>query len=215
MTSPPVPRRGTKPAEVRRAEIMEAAVRLFHDAGYDQTTVQHIASAAGVAAGTVYLYFPSKEHVLLALHEEFHSGVDAGMEATFTALWQRLEGSGVSNREALELMVGAMVDDVVAFLRKDPVKSAVMARFLPRVKAEHVAEHDHSADYIAAAIQFGCEQGRVEVSDPQMAGLLLASALSLPLLRMIVDGEAADVDRLAAQAKELFVKALEPREQMA
>lgn len=211
MSTPAAARRGTKPAEVRRAEIMDAAVRLFHDTGYDETSVQQIAAAAGVAAGTVYLYFPSKEHVLLALHADFHAGIDAGMEATFTQLWERLEGTGIGNREALELMVGAMVDDVVAFLRKDPVKSTVMARFLPRVKAEHVAEHDHSADYIAAAIQFGRDQGRVEISDPQMASLLIASALSLPLLRMVVDGDGAEVDRLAAQAKELFVKALEPR----
>ena len=211
MTSPPVQRRGTKPAEVRRAEILEAAARLFHQTGYDATTVQHIAAAAGVAAGTVYLYFPSKEHVLLGLHEDFHAGIDADMEATFTQLWARLEGTDISDREALELMVGAMVDAVVAFLRKDPVKSAVMARFLPRLKAEHTADHDHSAAYIAAAIQFGVELGRVEIADPEMASLLIASALSLPLLRMVVEGNAADVDRLATQAKEFFVKALEPR----
>lgn len=211
MTSPPVQRRGTKPAEVRRSEILEAAVRLFHQAGYDATTVQHIAAAAGVAAGTVYLYFASKEHVLLALHEDFHAGIDADMEATFTQLWERLEGTDIPTREALELMVGAMVDAVVAFLRKDPVRSAVMARFLPRLKAEHTAEHDHSAGYIAAAIEFGRQQGRVQISDPEMASLLIASALSLPLLNMVVDGDSAEVDRLAAQAKEFFVKALEPR----
>ena len=212
MTSPPVPRRGTKPPEVRRSEILDAAVRLFHEAGYDATTVQHIAAAAGVAAGTVYLYFPSKEHVLLALHEEFHAGIDADMEATFTRLWERLEGTDIANREALEQMAGAMVDAVVAYLRKDPMKSAVMARYLPRLKAENVAEHDHSADYIAAAIQFGIERGRVEISDPEMASLLIASALSLPLLRMVVDNDSVQVDRLAAQAKEFFVKALEPRD---
>ena len=211
MTTPPVQRRGTKPPEVRRAEILEASVRLFSQAGYDATTVQHIAAASGVAAGTVYLYFPSKEHVLLALHEEFHAGVDAEMEATFTQLWQRLEGTDIPNREALEQMVGAMVDAVVAFLRKDPVRSEVMARYLPRLNAEHAVEPDHSADYIAAAIEFGRQQGRVEISDPEMASLLIASALSLPLLRMVVDGDAAEVDRLAAQAKEFFVKALEPR----
>ena len=211
MTTPPVQRRGTKPAEVRRSEILEAAVGLFHEAGYDATTVQHIAAAAGVAAGTVYLYFPSKEHVLLALHSDFHAGIDADMEATFTQVWQRLEGTDTPTREGLELMVGAMVDAVVAFLRKDPARSAVMARYLPRLKAENVAEHDHSAGYIAAAIEFGRSEGRVDISDPEMASLLIASALSLPLLRMVVEEDAEQVDRLAAQAKEFFVKALEPR----
>lgn len=210
MSTPAVQRRGTKPAETRRSEILEAAVRLFDRAGYDATTVQHIASAAGVAAGTVYLYFSSKEHVLHTLHAEFHAGVEGALQATFDTTWNRLEAEDLDNAASLEVMVGAMVDTVVDFIRSNPVTSSVICRFSPRLP--HGREEDnHTTDYIAAAIEVGRAEGKIEVSDPEMAARLIEASMSGPLSTMIVEGSAEEVDRLAAQAKEFFVKALSPR----
>ena len=48
---------------------MEAAIRLFHDQGYDPTTVEQIAEAADVAKGTFFNYFETKEALLPALFE--------------------------------------------------------------------------------------------------------------------------------------------------
>lgn len=211
MSSPPIGRRGTKPAETRRAEILDAAVRLFHESGYDATAVQHIAAAAGVAAGTLYLYFPSKEHVLLALHDDFHLGVEGAMQEAFATVRERFEGAEKDSDEPLAAMVAAMVDAVVGYMRADPVKTAVICRYLPRLEAETSVEHGHTDDYIAAALQFGLDEGRIQISDPQMAAVLLSTSLSMPLMQMIVDGDDSDVDRLAAQAKEFFFKALAPR----
>jgi AcrR family transcriptional regulator len=50
--------------EARRAQIVEAAARLWLRDGFDATSVEAIARAAGLAKGTVYLYFPSKEALL-------------------------------------------------------------------------------------------------------------------------------------------------------
>lgn len=52
--------------EFRTAEILEAARRVFARAGYNETTVEQIADEAGVAKGTVYLYFSSKQEVFRA-----------------------------------------------------------------------------------------------------------------------------------------------------
>jgi AcrR family transcriptional regulator len=55
--------------ETRRREILDAAERLFLEHPDRMASVSEVAAAAGVAKGTVYLYFPSKEEMLLALHE--------------------------------------------------------------------------------------------------------------------------------------------------
>jgi AcrR family transcriptional regulator len=52
--------------EFRTAEILEAARRVFARDGYNDTTVDDIAEEAGLAKGTVYLYFPSKQEVFRA-----------------------------------------------------------------------------------------------------------------------------------------------------
>ncbi|MEU4194958.1 helix-turn-helix domain-containing protein [Kribbella sp. NPDC026611] len=52
-----------------RSRIQQHALRLFTDRGYDATTVNEVADAAGVSAMTVYRHFPTKED--LVLYDEF------------------------------------------------------------------------------------------------------------------------------------------------
>jgi len=55
-------------AEVRR-DLVAAAVRLFHERGYEITTVDDIAAAAGVGRRTFFRYFRSKEDAISPDHE--------------------------------------------------------------------------------------------------------------------------------------------------
>jgi AcrR family transcriptional regulator len=56
-------RRERKKQETRQA-LLQAALALFHDKGYDETTVEEITGRADVAKGTFFNYFPSKEALL-------------------------------------------------------------------------------------------------------------------------------------------------------
>ncbi len=51
--------------EARREELADVALRLWAEKGFDQTSVAAIAREAGVAKGTFYLYFDSKDALLL------------------------------------------------------------------------------------------------------------------------------------------------------
>lgn len=53
--------RVTKEPEERRQEIIDTAMRLFYEKGYEKTSIADIAKAIGVAQGLCYRYFPSKE----------------------------------------------------------------------------------------------------------------------------------------------------------
>ena len=71
--------------EFRTAEILEAARGVFAERGYGGATIDAIAVAAGVAKGTVYLYFDSKRDLFLATLRdgvtELHDEVGAEMLA--------------------------------------------------------------------------------------------------------------------------------------
>lgn len=54
----------------RRQEIVRAAVRAFSRYGYHACTVGRVAEEAGVADGTIYLYFPSKEALLIGAFQD-------------------------------------------------------------------------------------------------------------------------------------------------
>src|SRR5712691_12093728 len=77
----------------KREAILRAAIRVFAHNGYFNSKVADIAGEAGVADGTVYLYFKSKEEIL-------HSIFDRSMEEAIAAGRKQLEGLA-DPREAL------------------------------------------------------------------------------------------------------------------
>lgn len=59
----------TTKAERTRAAIIDAALQLFFERGYDDTTMRAIATQAGVSVGNAYYYFASKEHLVHGFYE--------------------------------------------------------------------------------------------------------------------------------------------------
>ncbi|KAB8194881.1 TetR family transcriptional regulator [Nonomuraea phyllanthi] len=55
----------------RRQEILDAAVRVFARKGFATSRIEDVAAAAGIAKGTVYLYFDSREALLAAAFEDY------------------------------------------------------------------------------------------------------------------------------------------------
>jgi TetR/AcrR family transcriptional regulator, transcriptional repressor for nem operon len=61
----------TKPAEQRRADLLAAGQAMFLAKGIAATSLEEITNRAGVSKGLFYLYFHSKEDLVLALQEQF------------------------------------------------------------------------------------------------------------------------------------------------
>ena len=84
----------TKDPVVRRNEIIDAAEELFYSVGYDETSVSDIVKAIGVAQGTFYNYFASKEAVLEGLVQRHVSKISAklaGIENSAMTATQKFE----------------------------------------------------------------------------------------------------------------------------
>jgi AcrR family transcriptional regulator len=63
----------TPRAEQTRSAIVEAALRLFRERGYDATAMRAIAGAAGVSTGNAYYYFSSKEELIQEFYLRSHA----------------------------------------------------------------------------------------------------------------------------------------------
>lgn len=61
--------RVVKEYDVRRTEILDVAQQLFYTKGYEQTSIQDLLTAVGIAKGTFYHYFDSKQALLAGLTE--------------------------------------------------------------------------------------------------------------------------------------------------
>ncbi|GEN86824.1 TetR/AcrR family transcriptional regulator [Oceanobacillus sp. FSL W8-0428] len=62
--------RDVKLPEVRKAEILDAAMKLFTEKGYLQTTTQNIINEVGISRGLLYYHFKNKEEILYILVEK-------------------------------------------------------------------------------------------------------------------------------------------------
>jgi len=82
-----------------RERIIKVAAKLFTKEGYDRTTTRDIASASGIAAGTLFNYFESKEAIVAALISEALARAEQAVdqregeslaEGLFTFIWTEL-----------------------------------------------------------------------------------------------------------------------------
>jgi AcrR family transcriptional regulator len=71
MTTRPAETRTTKGAGTR-ARILEAALVLFKERGFEKTTMRAVAAAAGVSLGNAYYYFDSKDHIVQGFYRRLH-----------------------------------------------------------------------------------------------------------------------------------------------
>lgn len=87
-----------KKKDAKRTAMMQAAVKVFAEQGYHAATVRDIVTAADVAVGTFYFYFPDKETLFVHLFEE-----------TATFLLQTIQ-QALGSRRTLPLQIEAAVN---------------------------------------------------------------------------------------------------------
>ncbi len=85
----------------RREEILASAARVFAARGYQGTDMQALADEAGVAKGTVYLYFASKEELFLAAVDQGVKQMKAYIDAAIAGITDPLEWTGTAIRAYL------------------------------------------------------------------------------------------------------------------
>jgi AcrR family transcriptional regulator len=81
---------GPRPPRRRQLEVLEVAARVFHQKGYESTSIQDIAEAIGILKGSLYYYIRSKEdllyEILQGVHEEALANITPVVEMEGDAL---------------------------------------------------------------------------------------------------------------------------------
>jgi AcrR family transcriptional regulator len=165
------------PAEVRRAQILEAALECFAIRGYHTATMDDLVRASGLSKGTLYWHFSSKEEVFLSLFDRF-------VEEIFD-VWSRLETEGRSSLEVVRELGEISVDR----LASGPIPRGAWAEFLlqPSARLRYAAVLRQSRDRLAALMRGGIERGEIRDLDPEGIAVALTAALEGTLLQAMVD----------------------------
>jgi len=130
----------------KKTAIMGAALKLFTERGFHGTTTAQISKEAGVATGTLFNYFPTKEDLINSLYIEVKGelsrsmGKEIEIESSFQdkmkKLWANLINWGLDNQEKF-LFVGQFCSSpyITKFTREEVMKEYV---FLHELVSEGV-----------------------------------------------------------------------------
>jgi len=165
---PPVKRDNKRPQQ-----ILNAAIELFRDRGYEATRLEDVADKAGVSKATIYLYFDSKEDLFFALIRE---NVVPMVDQTI-AQAENFQGSASDfmrgkarglGRALAHTNHGAVLKLVISEARRFPDIANYFHDQVPKRGIENLAN----------MIQHGIDKGEFRTCDPNAA----AAAFIFPLL---------------------------------
>lgn len=192
-----MPRQAERTEKARRG-LLDAALSVFNENGYSESSLQEVARRAGVSRALIYHHFGSKEALLLALHEELDR-----------ALMQRVQAAVSRRGPPLEnLMRG-----VRAFLEAAADLPAARITMLDTPAVPGLREHAEEgqrewAALIEGQLRQGVKERSIRPVDPAMTARVLLGALQEAALMIISADKPAEATRRAQQAVTRLIEGL-------
>lgn len=191
-------------ANTRRA-LLDAAAHAFAERGYHQTPIDSVSEKAGVAKGTIYNYFSSKEEVLRALIEQ-------ACELAIVA------ATATPDSAPTEKRLEAFVEGNLEWARRQKPLALLFSRQLlagdARIKALIAEAAAPCVQKVAEILQAGVEHGELAAPAPPAELALTFIALTNMLLLQSWEGPLhwPPPTQLPATATALFLHGITPRD---
>ena len=194
------PKPRTKPAEIRRDELMAAAEALFLEKGFAATSVDEIVRLADVAKGTFYLHFRSKDDILIALRERFIDGFCEGLE--------RQLGQYPADDWHGKLVAWAETG-IAGYLDNYKLHDMVFHDFHPPMR--RMKQENPAIVRLDALLSEGNAAGAWNIANPRLTAVLLFNALHGAVDEIISNPEMMDRTEMIAGVKAFFLQAVTSR----
>jgi AcrR family transcriptional regulator len=183
-----------KPDPERREQFLSAALALFAQNGVQNTSTAAIAKKAGSAAGTLFLYFPTKQDLVNelvlqvsrdnSLYIKSKLTADQSVRETFWTIWQGYTGWFLENKDAYRYVRQIMDSGEV----------------LEAITQETTA----NLDYYFAAIQRGIAEGVIKPYPAELVGGILYQDIVAVMNLLTAQTDAARQEALIRSGFEIF-----------
>ena len=182
----------------RRDRMLNAAMKLASDGGYDAVQMREVADGAGVALGTLYRYFPSKVHLLVA-------ALASRFEQAESITERRAVVGDTAHERVMKILAGTTVS-----LQKQPQLTEAMVRAFMFADASVLGEIEQVGDrltrMIARAIAGSPDHG--QATEEEAAIIRVIADVWMAALVSWANGRsgAADVEKSVDVAVRLLLR---------
>ena len=168
-------------AAARRKQILDAATQVFAEKGFHRATIKEMARVAGIADGTIYTYFASKDEVLLAVLDRLNETIE------------RKQHFVLGSEQDLKAFFRAYLQQRMALLWPN---AEVFRAVLPELLVNGELRRQYYEQVVAPTIAVGEQFFQVQSEQPQInipltVRAIAGTLLGLLLLQLLGDQEIA------------------------
>ncbi len=176
-------------SEERKSQILNAAEEVFAEKGFDKARMDDIAEETGLSKGTLYLYFKSKNDLIIAI-------LDRLFQREFKQL-ENVKDEEISAVAAIGQLTEMITSDLSTWLRLIPI----FYEFLSLASRNKYVHHalktylNYYLNILDALIQRGIDTGEFRPVDPREVAIAAGAIIEGTLLLYVYDRTAVDPQR--------------------
>lgn len=192
-------------SDERKSQILNAAEGVFTKKGFDEARMDDIAEETGLSKGTLYLYFKSKDELILAI-------LDRIFQREFRQL-ENIEQDNLSATEAIWKLTDVMARDIVGMLRLLPIIYNFLAlafrnRYVQRAMKNYVNRY---FEILIPIIQRGIDSGEFRPVDAREVAIAGGAIIEGTILLWAYDNSLIDPEQHIHAGMKLLLEGVQAR----
>lgn len=189
----------------RKTQIINAAEDVFTQKGFDEARMDDIAEETGLSKGTLYLYFKSKDDLIIAI-----------LDRMFQREFRQFENLDLNEQSAVETIwkiTDLLTTDILRMLRLIPIVYQFLAlafrnKYIQTALKKYVS---HYLDILIPIIQRGIDSGEFRQLDARETAIAMGAVMEGTLLLWVYDKSLIDPAQHIHSGMKLLLEGVQAR----
>ena len=192
-------------SDERKAQIINAAESVFTQKGFDEARMDDIAEETGLSKGTLYLYFKSKDDLIIAI-------LDRMFQREFKQL-DNLDQPAQSSTDAIWNITELLTKEILSLLRLIPIVYQFLAlafrnRYVQMAMKKYINRY---LDILIPIIQRGIDSGEFRQVDAREVAVAMGAMIEGTLLLWVYDKSIVDPQYHIHSGMKLLLEGVQAR----
>jgi len=194
-------------SEERKDQIMNAAEEVFTQKGFSDARMDDIAEETGLSKGTLYLYYKSKDDLIIAI-------LDRIFQREFR-VFENLDLTSMSATEAIWTFTETTSKDVKMMMRLLPITYEFMGlafrnKFVQKAFKTYL---NHYLDILIPIIQYGIDTGEFRPAEAKEVAIAMGAILEGTLLLWVYDNSLIEPETHLRSGMKLLLEGVQAKEE--
>jgi AcrR family transcriptional regulator len=192
-------------SDERKDQIMNAAEEIFSKKGFSDARMDDIAEETGLSKGTLYLYFKSKDDLIVAI-------LDRLFQREFKT-FEKLDLASVSATDAIRVFVETTAKDIKIIIRLLPITYEFMGLAFRNklVQKTFKAYLNYYMDLLIPVIQHGISSGEFRPGDAKEIAIAIGAILEGTLLLWVYDNSLVEPEKHIRSGMQLLLEGIQAK----